>query len=570
MAGRRAKDIHIKKLSESLSGADRPRSIQALQNLYRTLETAKRTAGELETMLLTFRRHITGNQRLAPDIGAVEPLVRSVLADCSDIVFRNFKIGNTRQALLVFVEGLIDNKLLNENIVKPLLYYRQQIPLSDERTEETIGNFLEQQVISSAQVVQVGTLQEILTGILSGDAALLIDGSEAALVISIKKWEKRSVSEPTVEPAIRGPQEAFIETLRTNTSMIRRRLKTPRLKMKMLQVGRLSQTNVVITYLEGITNPALLAEVEKRINSIDVDAILESGNIEELIEDNPFSIFPQLSYTERPDKLVSCLLEGQVGIMVDNTPFALIAPQSFFQMIQAPDDYYERFIGSSLIRLVRYAFLFVALLLPALYIAVSTFHQGMIPTTLLFSMAASRENIPFPAFVEAMIMEIFFEGLREAGVRLPRPVGQTVSIVGALVIGQAAIQAGIVSAPMVITVSITGIASFTVPRFNQAIAIRVLRFVLMILAATLGLYGVFMGFLAILIHMASLRSFGVPYLSPVAPLELSSLKDVFIRAPWWDMLTRPGFTGSLDSRRMKADLRPVAPPDRPKKKRKQR
>lgn len=561
MAGRRAKDMHMRKLSESLPGADRSRAMQALYNLSRTLETAKRTAGELEDMLLTFRRHITGSQRINPDVRAVESLVRSVLADCSDIVFRNFKIGNTRQALLVFVEGLIDNELLNENIVKPLLYYRQQIPLSDEKAEASIGDFLERQVISSAQVIQVCTLQEILTGILSGDAIVLIDGSEVGLVISVKKWEKRSISAPVVEPVIRGPQEAFIETLRTNTSMIRRRLKTPQLKMKMLQVGRLSQTNVVITYLEGIANTALIAEVEKRINSIDVDAILESGNIEELIEDNSFSLFPQLSYTERPDKLVSCLLEGQVGIMVDNTPFALIAPQSFFQMIQAPDDYYERFIGSSLIRLVRYAFLFVALLLPSSYIAVSTFHQGMIPTTLLFSMAASRENIPFPAFVEAMIMEIFFEGLREAGVRLPRPVGQTVSIVGALVIGQAAIQAGIVSAPMVITVSITGIASFAIPRFNQAIAIRVLRFVLMTLAATLGLYGVFMGFLAILIHMASLRSFGVPYLSPVAPLELSSLKDVFIRVPWWDMLTRPNFTGSLDSRRMKADMEPAPPPD---------
>jgi len=223
-------------------------------------------------------------------------------------------------------------------------------------------------------------------------------------------------------------------------------------------------------------------------------------------------------------------------------------------MMQAPDDYYERSFTMTFVRLIRYVFLFVALLLPASYIAVSTFHQGMIPTTLLLSMAASRENIPFPAFIEAMIMEIFFEGLREAGLRLPRPVGQTVSIVGALVIGQAAIQAGIVSAPMVITVSITGIASYTIPRFNQALAIRVLRFVLMILGGTLGLYGVFMGFLFILIHMVSLRSFGVPYLSPVAPLELSSLKDVFIRVPWWAMMTRPGFTGSEDSKRMKDTL----------------
>lgn len=514
---------------------------------------------EIEAAMIEKKQKNMQKQQISRNLKDNESYFKNILDNSSDIVFRNFQVGENQAGLLIFVDGLTDTLVVNTDVLKPLIQYGSHLNQEKALLENNIKEILQNQVITTAQLSEGKTNGEVLKSILSGNVAILIDGMGQAIFASLPAWDKRSVEEPQVEPVLRGPREGFTESLRTNTSMVRRRLRTSTLKMELIKIGRLSQTDVVITYLTGICDESIIEEVRKRIIRIDIDAILDSGYIEEFIEDDPSSIFPQLAHTERPDKLVSSLLEGQVGIIVDNTPFVLIAPQTFFRMMQAPDDYYERSLGMSFIRLLRYTFLFIALLMPAIYIALSTFHQSMIPTGLLLTMAASRENIPFPAFVEALIMEIFFEALREAGIRMPRPVGQTMSIVGALVIGQAAIQAGIVSAPMVITVSITGIASFTVPMFNQAIAIRGLRFVLMILAGTLGLYGVFMGVLVILIHMASLRSFGVPYLSPIAPMELSSLKDVFVRVPWWAMITRPGFTGSEDIKRMKESLRPRPP-----------
>ncbi|MDF2564638.1 MAG: GerA spore germination protein [Massilibacillus sp.] len=526
--------------------------------LQKIIENIMQASDETESEFIEQSQSMM-KQRISQNLEDNEAFLKNIFDKSSDIIFRNFQVGKNQAGLLIFIDGLTNSEAVNSDVLRPLIQYGNSANQEEILKESNIKNILQNQVITTAQLSGGKTNEEVVKSVLTGDVAILVDGMGQAIFASMRQWDKRSVEEPQVEPVIRGPREGFTESLRTNTSMVRRRLKTPTLKTELMKVGRLSQTDVVIIYLTGICDEKLVDEIRKRISRIDIDVILDSGYIEELIEDNPSSVFPQLAHTERPDKLASSLLEGQVGIMVDNTPFALIAPHPFFRMMQAPDDYYERALGMSLIRLLRYVFLFIALLMPAVYIALSTFHQGMIPTELLLSMAASRENIPFPAFIEAMIMEIFFEALREAGVRLPRPVGQTVSIVGALVIGQAAIQAGIVSAPMVITVSITGIASFTVPQFNQAIAIRVLRFMLMILAGMLGLYGVFMGFLVILIHMASLRSFGVPYLSPIAPLELSSLKDVFIRVPWWAMVTRPGFTVSEDIKRMKDSLRPRPP-----------
>ncbi len=477
----------------------------------------------------------------------------------SDIVYREFLIGHIQKAALFFVDGLVNTKIIDEGVMKPLMDYGNRMSPPSRIQLKEMEKLLQEQVISTAQIRRGKNIQEIVDHMLSGDTVLLVEGSETALFISAKEWDKRAVEEPATEAVIRGPREGFTENLRTNTSLIRRRLKTHQLKMEALKVGRLSQTDIVITYLDGIVDDALVTEVRDRISRIDIDAILESGYIEELIEDDPYSIFPQVQNTERPDKVVGHLLEGKVGIIIDNTPFALIAPITFFEMMQASEDYYQRYIVSTAVRWLRYMFVLTALLLPSLYIAVLTFHQEMLPETLLLSIAASREPVPFPAVIEALLMEITFEGLREAGVRLPRPVGQAVSIVGALVIGQAAVQAGLVSAPMVIVVSITGIASFTFPSFSQSIAIRLLRFPMMFFAGTLGLYGVLLGMLILLIHMARLSSFGVPYLSPLAPLQFSDLKDVLVRVPWWGMIERPKQTGKTNPQRMKKGLRPRPP-----------
>jgi spore germination protein KA len=319
--------------------------------------------------------------------------------------------------------------------------------------------------------------------------------------------------------------------------------------MLSMTIGTETKTNVVLTYIDDIADPKLIKDVKKRLNKIKIDGILETGYIEELIEDHPYSPFPQMHYTERPDTVAGNLLEGRFAIFVDGSPFALIAPVTMWQMLQASEDYYERFFISNLVRWIRFLFVAIALFLPALYIAITTFHQDMLPTTLILSIAGAREAIPFPALVEALIMELSFEALREAGVRLPKTVGQAVSILGALVIGQAAVQAGIVSAPMVIIVSMTGIASFTIPRFNFAITVRLLRFPIMLLAGALGLYGIVIGLVLISVHLTQMTSFGVPYLSGLSPYSKTDTKDIVIRAPWWKMIHRPS-TVHRDQQRM--------------------
>jgi spore germination protein len=471
--------------------------------------------------------------------------IKQLFEGSSDFSYRELKINSTNSAMIFYIDGLVDMNRMELNVINPLLKYHSdllQIP------ELKLDQILEE--INSAQVKQGETFQEVIDHVLSGDTVLLINGFKQSLFISEQSWEQRSVDEPVSEAVVLGPREGFTESIRTNTSMIRRRLKTTKLKFESIKVGKLSKTEVVITYLDSIAQQSIVEEVRSRLNEINIDAIEDSGYILEFIEDNPYSLFPQVLQTERPDRVVGSLLEGRIGIIVENSPFALIVPVTFFQMMNSPEDYYGRFIMTSFIRFIRYLFLLVAMLFPAIYIAVTTFHHELLPTNLLFSVAASREKVPFPAVIEALLMEITFEALREAGLRLPRPIGSTVSIVGALVIGQAAVEAGIVSAPLVIVVSTTGIASFMFPSYPLTGAIRLLRFLMIFLAATLGFYGILLGVLFILVHLVQLRSFGVPYLSPIAPFNFNNLKDIFVRAPWWKMNERPEQVGKRNLMRL--------------------
>ncbi|NQF14161.1 spore germination protein [Brevibacillus sp. HB1.3] len=477
---------------------------------------------------------------ISPKLEENIELLKKMFADCSDFVIRDFCQKNSVRAIAVFVDGLIDTKEVN-SALKSLMVL--------EDGDEDI-KVIEESRLPVSQMGRVDDYKKLLQAVLSGDTGILVEGNTEALTLGIRGAEKRSVNEPEGEAVVRGPREGFIENIRTNTSMLRRKLRTPRLKMKSLVVGRETNTNLVVAFLDGIADPEIVQEVTGRISKINLDAVLESGYIEEMIEDNTYSPFPQVMYTERPDTVAAALLEGRVAIFVDGTPMVLIVPVTFWMMMQASEDYYERFQMATLVRLLRYVFLIISLITPALYVAITTYHQQMLPTTLLLSIAAARESIPFPAIVEALIMEISFEALREAGIRLPKTVGQAVSILGALVVGQAAVQAGIVSAPMVIVVSLTGIASFTVPHFNAAISLRMLRFPIMIAASILGIYGMLVLLLLILGHMANLRSFGVPYLSPLGPMSIGDLKDVLMRAPWSMMEKRPSFLGVQNARRM--------------------
>lgn len=401
---------------------------------------------------------------------------------------------------------------------------------------------------------------ELFTHLVGGDTIILIDGHLPFIAVSTRAWEGRGVEEPENESTIRGPREGFTETLKVNMSQLRRRIKSPHLRFDSYYIGRISQTTVLVTYLNNLANPKLVKEVKQRLERINTDHIMNTGDMEEFLEDNPFSPFPQAKVTERPDVVAAGLFEGRVALLIENTPFNMILPSTFFEHLQAADDYYQRpWFGAALFRWLRMFAFNVALLLPSIYVAVTTFHQELIPTPLLVSLAGAREGVPFPAVVEALIMEVTFELLREAGLRLPASIGTAVSIVGALVLGDAAIRAGIVSPAMVIVVALTAISTFSIPGFAIALSLRQMRFPLMLLAATLGLFGVMFGLLVILIHITSLRSFGVPYMAPLAPLMPRDLKDIFMRPPFWAMNRRPRYVRSLDPVRQGENLMPRPP-----------
>lgn len=484
-----------------------------------------------------------------------EARLRALFDKCADVRFRTITIGRSAQALLVFVDGLVQSAQLEEYALLPLL-------TKVTGAEAAAPAALAAGAIALSHVGQARTFDQVVTALLNGNAVLLIEGNPTALLLDVKGSTRRGVEEPVTEASIRGPREGFIENLRTNTALVRARIKSADLKFEPVTLGRRTHTHVELAYMAGLVDPKVLQEAQRRLLAIDMDAVLESGYIEEMIEDDPFSPFPQLQYSERPDTVAANLLEGRFAIFVDGTPFVIMGPTTFWQMLQASEDYYERWVIGTFLRWLRFIFLFVALYMPSIYIAVTTIHHDMLPTTLLLSVAAAREPIPFPALVEGLMMEITFEALREASVRLPKSVGQAVSVLGALVIGQAAVQAGIVSAPMVIIVSVTGIASFTLPRFNAAISIRLLRFPMMLLAGAFGVFGMVVGTFLIALHMCSLRSFGVPYLSGYAPMQRSELKDILLRAPWWSMLLRPRSVSHRDRRRVAAGQMPAPPSER--------
>lgn len=470
--------------------------------------------------------------------------MKELFQDCSDFVLREFRIQDSVRAFVVLIDGLINTQAVNE-VMQGLMIFEGGVTQAKTISETTT---------SSSQCKTVDNYADIIKAVLIGETGVFIEGNTEALAVSIQLFATRSVSEPETESVVRGPREGFIENLRTNTSLLRRKIRTPHLKLKPMTIGSQTNTNIAIAYLDGVADPGMVKEVMKRLKKIKIDSVLETGYLEEFIQDSAYSPFPQVQYTERPDTVAAALLQGRVAIMVDGTPFVLMVPVVFWQFMQANEDYYERFQIATLLRWLRYTFLIISLFMPGIYVAITTFHYDFIPTKLLLSFAAAREAIPFPVIIEGLIMEITFEALREAGIRLPKTIGQAVSIVGALVVGQAAVQAGIVSAPMVIVVAITGIASFTIPRFNGAIAIRMLRFPVMIAASMFGIYGILILFMLIIGHLSGLRSFGVPYLSPTSPLSVRDLRDIIIRSPWWKMNRRPSFFPMMDTQRMNESL----------------
>lgn len=461
-----------------------------------------------------------------------------LLGGSSDVVIKELQIEENTHISLVYIDGLVDTQVLHNSILYSLqehIPYEQLGKLEPEQKIEII----KKQILIAGDLTVIVDFSQFVHELLSGSVMLLLDGTSTTLRIGLPGWEDRNVGEPSSQTVVRGPMEGFTENLRTNTALIRRKIKDSHLWLETVQIGRVTQTSVSIMYLSNIANKDLVQEVKRRLNKIDTDSILESGYIEEFIQETAVTPFPTVYNSDRPDTIAAGILEGKVAILVDGTPFVLLVPTFFVAFFQSAEDYYQRADIGTLLRLVRFISFFITLLAPSLYVAITTYHQEMIPTNLVISLAAQRESVPFPAFVEALIMEMTYEILREAGVRIPKNIGQAISIVGTLVIGQAAVAAGFISSAMVIIVSLTAISSFVIPETGMSIAARMIRFVLIGLAGFIGLYGILFGIFIIVLHLSSLRSFGMPYMSPLGPYNSKDLKDSIFRFPWPLLKTRP-------------------------------
>ncbi|MFC7063390.1 spore germination protein [Halobacillus seohaensis] len=488
--------------------------------------------------------------------------LKEELGDSGDLVIRQFELGAapSTQTAVIYISGLVDEKSVNEFVTASLKVESSLEGKSQELTQQNVFDFIKGHALSVEKVEMKTDWNEFLLSVLSGYTAILVDGYDEAIIGNTIGGETRGVTEPTTELTIRGPKISFTESIGTNVAMVRRYLKNPNLRFETMQIGSISQTDVAIMYIKGIANEKVFREIKQRLNKIEVEDILDSGYIEQYIEDETFTLFPTIYNTERPDAVVGNLLEGRIAIIVDGTPYVLVAPALFIQFFQTPSDYYQNFFIGSFLRFLRISTFAITLFTPSLYIALTTFHPQMIPTSLLISLAAQQEGVPFPLFIEVLIMEFTFEIIREAGLRMPRAVGQAVSIVGGLVLGQAAVQAGIVSAATIIVVALTGISSFAIPSYNMAVAPRLLRFLMMFLAGSFGLYGVSMALFILVAHLSSLRSFGIPYLTPFAPFVWSDIKDTIIRQPLWTMIFRPRLTSQQNGKRQDKGQKP-GPPD---------
>lgn len=471
-----------------------------------------------------------------------------------DAVFRSFSIGTTPpvKAMLVFIDGITDASIQTNAALQPLMLLSRLRPGKDINNRKSSQRDLLEQVketlVPNNQISSIRDYGKIVDFILNGDSALFIDGYREAILLETKGWHFRSIDTPQVEEVIRGPQEAFTEQIKVNTSLVRKIIKRPALVTEFVQVGSGSPLGCAVMYMANLANPDLVQEVKRRLESIRSDFIQESGLTEQMIEDHPFYPAPQVLSTERPDRVAANLLEGKVAILVNGSPFALIVPCNFFSLMQAPEDAYVRWPFGSFARLIRYAGLFIALLLPAHYIAIVAFHQELIPTDLLLAMTGARENVPFPSIVEVLVMEGSFELIREAGVRIPGTVGTTLGIVGALILGQAAVSANIVSPILIIVVAVTALGSFAIPNYTFSLSIRILRFAYIILAAVFGLLGILAGFFIHVGMMVNLTSFGVPFMAPVAPVT-SKNPDLFLRGPAWMQESRPDYLDPLQKKR---------------------
>ena len=519
---------------------------------------------EVEDLDINEREDYVGKLKVEKKLKKNIETIKKVLGDSFDLNIRYVKSRKLKRKIaIVYLASVADTKGIEEII--------ESIKLSQnleqlERNNKKITNFIGYEVLENKDINIKDNFSDIFHNLTTGSTIILIENTSEAIMCETKGFPTRSIQEPENEIVIRGSRDGFVENIFTNMSLLRIRIRVPHLWFENIQIGSLSKSNIVMGYIKGLASEELVDEVKARLEKIDIDTVLESGYIQEFIHDEPFTLFPLIDRTERPDRVTSCLVEGKVVILTSNTPFALILPTMINHFLQAPDDYNEPFPVTSLLRILRYIAFGLSIFLPGLYVAIINFHPEFLPYPLLMRIIATREGVPFPVFIESLIMETIFEILREAGLRLPMAIGSAVSIVGGLVVGEAAINAGLVSPPMVIIVALTAIASFTTPSYAIGLSARVLRFVVLFAGAAMGLFGIQFISIIILIHLCSLRSFGQPYFQPFGPLMIQDIKDSIIRLPFWKLITRPKLIGGRDPQRERENQKPKSPenPDRNK------
>jgi hypothetical protein len=463
-------------------------------------------------------------------------------SDSPDIKKQKFLLRDESPALLVYVEGLVDKEMLQRDI----LAYAMQLD-----SKSIYDDSMQITHIPTVDSSITEDLDVLVNDILNGKAAIIFNGYNRALSINLIKFEKRNVSEPTAEKNVKGPQEAFIESLNTNISILRRKIKNPKLKFKTATVGTVTHQNVALAYIEDLANPENINIVYEKIKAIDYDGVFDVSYLEQLLTDNPTTPFPHYIASERPDKTVSCLQEGKLAVLLDGSPFALLMPMTFFAAFQAPDDYNANWLVGSLNRLVRIFAMLIAMFLPALYVAIVSYHYYMVPLNLLVPLAESRAKVPFPPVIEVLILEYTIEMLREATIRLPTYIGTSIGIVGGLIIGQAAVDAGIVSNLIIIIVAVTALASYLIPNYDMGLTVRYIRFIVMFFASIFGLIGVVITGLFIISHLVVLESLGEPYFKPMLPFRANDFKDIILRPSLKSLKKRPTIGKPMDKTRGK-------------------
>lgn len=477
---------------------------------------------------------------LEANLSAITNSIRETLQSPNDLTVREFALScSSTRCAVVFLCGLADKDIIYRLIIHPL--QKEEISQEAPIMQNLIDRF-----ISIGEVNTVETFSDVMNSVLVGDTVVLIDGIPHALIINSRAWEKRGLEPPITENIIRGPKVGLTEDIATNKMLIRRSLRDAKLRFQSYIMGQRSQKEVTLIYIEDIINPYIVAELKRRLLSIETDVILDSAKIEQLIEDNNMSPFPQFLSTERPDRAIASLAKGKAVILVDGSPFAVIAPMVIVDIFQSPEDHFERWIIGTLLRGLRMIAGLMAILLPAVYVALVSYHQGLIPSNLAYSIAGAREGVPFPAYVETIIMTLTMELIREAGLRLPQQIGQTVGIVGGLVIGEAAVSAGIVNPFMVIIIAVTAIATFSLPVYSITITFRFLLFAFILAGTTFGLYGITLALIALAIHLTNLKSVGIPYFTPLAPAFYKDWKEEVARLPEDMLKTRPDYLQTQD------------------------